>query len=289
MAMQRVDMLDVSSSELKEGFLPGMTDALVRECCREEKTGGQHFVIEMKAGFSAPAGYNSASMDIYVLEGSFSLGDDTLTVGCYTYIPGGMACGDWHSENGARVLFFTNKAFEYFPGEKGEIDLEAGDHIPVMESWKLSWADPMKDIVKKSTWVNPEGKQDRPPGVLTKALRKDDRTGEVIALTALSPGFIDPGTEHHPHNECLYLISGDAYIGYTYDHERKDIKEDLVLKKDHYIGRPPGIRHGPVCTQSGALWLIYLSDMYTGLYTDVDDWENRVGGYLAEANFRQET
>ena len=101
----------------------------VRECCREEKTGGQHFVIEMKPGFSAPAGYNSASMDIYVLEGSFSLGDDTLTVGCYTYIPGGMACGDWHSENGARVLFFTNKAFEYFPGEKGEIDLEAGDHI----------------------------------------------------------------------------------------------------------------------------------------------------------------
>ena len=109
MAMQRVDILDVSSSELKEDFLPGMTDALVRECCREEKTGGQHFVIEMKAGFSAPAGYNSASMDIYVLEGSFSLGDDTLTVGCYTYIPGGMACGDWHSENGARVLFFTNK------------------------------------------------------------------------------------------------------------------------------------------------------------------------------------
>ena len=286
MAMQRVDILDVSSSELKEDFLPGMTDALVRECCREEKTGGQHFVIEMKPGFSAPEGYNSASMDIYVLEGSFSLGDDTLTVGCYTYIPGGMTCGDWHSENGARVLFFTNKAFEYFPGEKGEIDLEAGDHIPVMESWKLSWADPMKDIVKKSTWVNPEGKQDRPPGVLTKALRKDDRTGEVIALTALSPGFIDPGTEHHPHNECLYLISGDAYIGYTYDHERKDIKEDLVLKKDHYIGRPPGIRHGPVCTQSGALWLIYLSDMYTGLYTDVDDWETRVGGYLSKANFR---
>ncbi|MAA76960.1 MAG: hypothetical protein CML73_02865 [Rhodobiaceae bacterium] len=286
MAMQRVDRLDVTSSELKDNFLPGMPDAYVRECCREEKTGGQHFVIEMKQGFTVAAGYNSASMDIYVLEGAFMIGDDNLSVGCYTYIPGGMNCGDWHSENGARVLFFTNKAFEYFPGQEGEIDMEAGDHIPVMESWKLSWADPMKDIVKKSTWVNPDGEQDRPPGVLTKALRKDDRTGEVIALTALSPGFIDPGTEHHPHNECLYLISGDAYIGYTYDHERKDIKEDLVLKKDHYIGRPPGIRHGPVCTQSGALWLIYLSDMYTGLYTDVADWETRVGGYLAAANYR---
>ena len=55
-----------------------------------------------------------------------------------------------------------------------------------MESWKLSWADPMKDIVKKSTWVNPEGKPDRPPGVLTKALRKDDHTGEVIADSSVT-------------------------------------------------------------------------------------------------------
>ena len=67
--------------------------------------------------------------------------------------------------------------------------------------------------------------------------------------------------------------------------ELEDIKEDLVFKKDCYIGRPPGIRHGPVCTQSGALWLIYLSDMYTGLYTDVADWETRIGGYLATANY----
>ena len=108
----------------------------------------------------------------------------------------------------------------------------------------------------------------------------------MIALTALAPGFIDPGTEHHPHNECLYLIAGDCYIGYTFDHKREDVKEDLVLTRDHYIGRPPGVRHGPVCSISGAFWLIYLADYYTGIFGKVDDWEERVNGYFASASFR---
>ena len=83
----------------------------------------------MKTGFSAPAGYNSASMDIYVLEGSFSLGDDTLTVGCYTYIPGGMLVEIGILKTGQGSCFSQIKTFEYFPGEKGEIDLETIDHI----------------------------------------------------------------------------------------------------------------------------------------------------------------
>ena len=66
----------------------------------------------------------------------------------------------------------------------------------------------------------------------------------------------------------------------------EDVKEDLVLYKDYYIGRPPGIRHGPVCTQSGALWLVYLADMYTGIFKEVDDWEPRVSSYLSAAAYR---
>ena len=102
MAMQRVDIRRFVFRA--QGFSSRNDSFPVRNVA-VKKTGGQHFVIEMRTGLGFPAGYNSASMDIYVLEGSFSLGDDMLTVGCYTYIPGGMACGDWHSENGARVLF----------------------------------------------------------------------------------------------------------------------------------------------------------------------------------------
>jgi hypothetical protein len=78
------------------------------------------------------------------------------------------------------------------------------------------------------------------------------------------------------------VISGELYVGYTYDHKKEDYKEDMEFEKDFYIGRPPGIRHGPVCTQGGALFLLYQSDKYTGIYSEVDDWEERVGGYMAK-------
>lgn len=287
MGMKRVDSLDVMSVKPEDEYCLGMPGALARECSHEEKTGGQHFVMTMPSGFRTPVGCNAASLDIYVLEGAFWNGQQLMSVGAYTYIPAGRAIEEFFSESGARVLIFSDRKFEFFPKKKGEIDPNADDFVPVTDTWKMPWVDPMKDIVKKSTWVNPKtGKQDRPAGVLTKALRKENRTGEVVALTALSPGYVDPGTEHHPHNECLYLISGDAYIGYTFDYKKQDVKEDLVLYKDFYIGRPPGIRHGPVCTQSGALWLVYLADMYTGIFKEVDDWESRVGTYLSSAAYR---
>jgi len=287
MAMQRQDCLDVNTVNpvsIDGSHPPGL---MARTLAVEGATGGLHMVLEIPAGCRAPRGYNGASLDIYVLSGSIKLGNELLTTGCYTYLPAGMAYGPLASEAGARILLFSDRPYRFVASEDSLTDTIAERHIPRVETWRLPWVDPMKDIVKKSTWVDPRtGKEGRPAGVLTKSLRKDDGTKEVVALTVLSPGFVDPGTEHHPHNECLYLISGDAYIGLTYDHRREDVKENLVLRKDFYIGRPPGIRHGPVCTQNGALWLIYLADHYTGIYKEVPDWEARVSRYLASENFR---
>ena len=84
----------------------------------------------------------------------------------------------------------------------------------------------------------------------------------------------------------LYLLAGDAYIGLTYDHKNIDRKEDLVLRRDHYISRPPGIRHGPVCTQTGALWLLYMNDMYTGIYNEVPGWQERVRRHLSTERYK---
>ena len=287
MPMRREDCLDATqvAPVPLNGALP--LGATRRTLGVEDRTGGQHFVMELPAGWRAPLGHNAAAQDIYLLEGELRMGGQRFVPGCYAYVPGGASYGPLSTEAGARLLVFADRPFEFFPGEGPGPDERSGDCIPLVETWRRGWVDPMQDIVKKSTWVDPNtGREGRPPGVLTKALRKGDRTGEVVALTVLAPGFVDPGTEHHPHNECLYLIAGDAYIGYTYDYRRTDVKEDLTLRKDCYIGRPPGIRHGPVCTQNGALWLVYLADMYTGIYGEVEDWEQRVGQYLASEPYR---
>ncbi len=287
MPMRREDCLDVSAVEprpVNSGYPPG---AMARPLSADSRTGGEHLVMELPAGWSLPRGRNQADIDLYVLEGSLAIGGENWMQGCYGYFPAGMACGPLETSGGCRLLLFTSRPLSFEEAGDSLADARAGRHIGRTNTWHLPWVDPMADIVKRSTWKDPNtGQEARPPGVLTKGLRKDDGTREVIALTALAPGFIDPGTEHHPHNECLYLIAGDCYIGYTFDHKREDVKEDLVLTKDHYIGRPPGVRHGPVCSISGAFFLIYLADYYTGIFGKVDDWEERVNNYFAHASFR---
>lgn len=287
MPMRREDCLDVSAVEARpvnSGYAPG---ALARNLSTESRTGGEHLVMELPAGWSLPRGRNEADIDLYVLEGSLDIGGETWMQGCYGYFPAGMAWGPVQTSDACRLLLFTSRPLSFEEAGDSLSDAHVDRHIGRTNTWHMPWVDPMADIVKRSTWKDPNtGQEARPPGVLTKGLRKDDGTKEVIALTALAPGFVDPGTEHHPHNECLYLISGDCYIGLTFDHKREDVKEDLVLTKDHYIGRPPGVRHGPVCTINGAFWLIYLADYYTGIFGQVDDWEERVNNYFASASFR---
>lgn len=262
----------------------------MRELTHNERTGGDQLLVEFPAGWSQQGtGYVTAGQDVYVIEGELLLGEHHLITGCYVYIPEGVVFGPIASPGGCRALIFHNKSHRFVAATQSAADADAEAWIGPIETWSLPWKDPMKDIVKKSTYLDPEtGQGTRPAGVLTKTLRHNHtpKLREMVALTSLAPGFIDPGTEHHPHDECLYLLAGDAYIGLTYDHKNEDRKEDLVLQKDFYIARPPGIRHGPVCTQTGALWLLYMNDMYTGIYNEVPDWRQRVRRYFTSALYK---
>lgn len=290
MTVRREDCLDtaaVSPRPLNGGMPSG---ALVRELTRDDRTGGDHLLIDYPAGWSNPQrGYVTAGQDIYVTEGELVIGEHRLITGCYVYIPEGVAFGPVRTDRGCRAIVFHNKAHEFRASESSLPDADVSAWIGPLETWNIPWKDPMQDIVKKSTYVDPAtGKGARPAGVMTKTLRHLDtpKIREMVALTSLAPGFIDPGTEHHPHDECLYLLAGDAYIGLTFDHKNEDRKEDLVLQKDFYISRPPGIRHGPVCTQTGALWLLYMNDKYTGIYSEVPDWPGRVRNYFSTASYK---
>ena len=282
MPVRREDCLDVSKVEprpMNNGYAPGLE---YQELTVNDKTGGDHLVVSVPAGWSQDkTGYVTAGQDIYILEGDLSIGDDRLTNSCYTYIPEGVVFGPMSSEQGCRMLLYHNKPHQFVEASESVADADADKAIAPVKTWRLAWEDPMKTVVKKSTYFDPNtGKPTRPPGVLTKMLRYDEETKETVYLTQISAGFVDPGTETHPHDECLYVIAGELYVGHTYDHKKQDVKEDLEFTKDFYIGRPPGIRHGPVCTQSGALFLLYQSDKYTGIFDTVDDWEERVSNYL---------
>ena len=287
MPVRREDCLDVYSVEpraMNNGFPPGLE---VRELTVNEKTGGDHLHVTVPAGWSNGAtGYVTAGQDIYILDGDLTLGEDKMNTAGYTYIPEGVVFGPMSSENGCRMLLYHNKPHQFVEASESLPDANATEAIAPVKTWRIAWEDPMATVVKKSTYIDPNtGKQGRPPGVLTKMLRYNEDTKETIYLTMISAGFIDPGTETHPHDECLYVISGELGVGHTYDHKKEDYKLDLEFSKDHYIGRPPGIRHGPVCTQGGALFFMYQSDKYTGIFDDVDDWQERVTNYMEKRSY----
>ena len=153
MAMKRVDSLNVMKNEPAEEYCLGFPGASAWECSHEEKTGGQHFVMNLPQGFRSVRGYNAASLDIYVLAGQLYLGAELMTIGSYTYIPSGMDFEELYAENGARLLIFSDKKFEFFPQKQGEIDPHGDEHVPITDTWKMPWLDPMKDIVKNLAWV----------------------------------------------------------------------------------------------------------------------------------------
>ena len=287
MPVRREDCLDVyavAPEPMNSGFAPGLT---CRELTKNDKTGGDHLHVTVPAGWSNDAiGYVTAGQDIYLLEGDLTIGQDRLTTACYTYIPEGVVFGPVSSDGGCKMLVYHNKSHEFVAAAESLPDADTASAVAPVKTWRLAWEDPMKTVVKKSTYIDPNtGHPGRPPGVLTKLLRYNEDTKETLYLTQISAGFVDPGTETHPHDECLYVISGELCVGHTYDHKKEDYKQDLEFTKDFYIGRPPGIRHGPVCTQSGALFLLYQSDKYTGIFHDVDDWEERVNRYMEKRTY----
>lgn len=288
MAVQRKDMLNVAEIEFRRLDYALAEGGRLQELTFDDANGASHVVLSFPPGWrNEDRGYFTAGMDVYVLSGDVAVGNERLTRSSYSYLPAGMVVGPLASADGCRLLVLNDGPQRFVASEASLPGAQDDKYVGNNLTYLQPWMDPMQDIVKKVTWKDPEtGKPGRPAGVLTKTLRRDDRTKEVVALTAQVSGFIDPGTEVHPHNECLYLIAGDAYIGTTYDNRRTLVQDDIVLKADHYIARHPGIYHGPVATQNGTLWLIHLSDGYTGIFGEIPDWQERVGGYLASAEFR---
>jgi hypothetical protein len=290
MPVSREDGLDVSKRKLEilEGsFEPGIKKRLIST---NSDSGGGHMVIEIEKNWSNPKGYCTASQDIYILEGDLTVGNEKMISGCYSFIPKGTAYGPLRSEKGCRALVFFGSPYDFIKSENHLPNSDLDNLKMNLKTWDIPWENAMKDMVEKTTWKNPEtGEPDRPSGTLAKVLRWDKNPEEQIALVHQPPGTIDPGTEVHPHNECLYLISGDCYIGYTYDNknrEMEDRKVGIKIKKDYYLSRPPGIFHGPLVTHGGVYWMTYMSDGYHGIFHDVPEWREMSEGYFAEAVYR---
>ena len=81
------------------------------------------------------------------------------------------------------------------------------------------------------------------PGIEEKVLSRDASTGDVTRLLRFAPGVRTQDTIAHDFWEEVFIVEGSL--------------EDLGLQRTFSAGmyacRPPGMRHGPYASPSGAL------------------------------------
>lgn len=183
--------------------------------------------------------YLPCDEELFVLDGSLSVGGVVYGKGDYAYLPAGMTRPGMASGPGAAVLTF-------FEGPQGSVmgDAPLGMYDPTrliakIETEAMPWGTPSDAMVM--TFANAPGR---------KLLRQDPKTGDRTWMLRFGPD--DPKkmthgrAETHPVVEESFLLEGEIQMPCG------------VLHPGAYFWRPPGIPHGPVGTLKG-LWGFFRS------------------------------
>jgi hypothetical protein len=101
-----------------------------------------------------------------------------------------------------------------------------------------------------------------PPGLFSKTLRHDDRTGERVFLTACVRRYDHPLSEYHDCGEESFRIAGDMRMGTS-----------GLLTAGSYYWRPPYVTHGPFYSRSGSLSFMTVDGPLVNHHVD-DPWRS---------------
>jgi hypothetical protein len=97
------------------------------------------------------------------------------------------------------------------------------------------------------------------PGLRLKLLWRDEATGAYTRLLDVAPGWREPRLEHHDCSEEAFMLAGDMTMGAL-----------GTMRPGAYFFRPPGIRHGPMHSQAGAVILVRTDGVLVNHYSAPD-------------------
>ncbi len=91
---------------------------------------------------------------------------------------------------------------------------------------------------------------------IVRVLSRDETTGAMTLLIKEPPGWHTAAAESHQVLQEDILLEGDCWYG-----------------EEHYEGPtyfcfPPGHEHGPMFTETGALWMVTLSGEFDVAYSE---------------------
>jgi len=194
---------------------------------RDAGSGAVTTVLRYPPGYRVAKNLSLAcDEELYVLDGSISIGDDEYTTGDYAYLPAGYVRRGMRSD-GCDVLSFLESA------PRGSDVNAACDESQLVRRLSTS----------AMPWGSASDKKVAAANVGRKVLRPDTAIGERTWILSLQVenGQRYPlnGVEEHPCVEEMFLLAGDiAMVTGT-------------LRQGAYFWRPPHIKHGPMGTSTG--------------------------------------
>ena len=91
---------------------------------------------------------------------------------------------------------------------------------------------------------------------LARILSRDENTGAISLLIKEPPGWHTAAAEAHSVNQEDILLEGDCWYGEEH------------FEGPTYFNFPAGHFHGPMYTETGALWLVTLTGPFDVSYSD---------------------
>jgi Domain of unknown function (DUF4437) len=197
-------------------------------------------VIEVEAGFRQPAGFAHSEWELFVLEGSLTVGNQQLVKDHYLFVPAGYRLETLASENGCRAIWFWNDHHPDWVAADGHRDsaVRTRDFVSTATRDELRWAVPSAMVPQTE------------PGVFLKILRMEELTGAFTGLYVLCPGFWQDNISYHDCMEESYHIWGESWM-----------LQFGSLPTGGYFYRPPYINHGPFQCEHGT-YAIFRTDSW---------------------------
>ena len=211
------------------GFPKGMRYKMLS---LDTDTGACSMKVLFEPGFGMPPGMSCSEMELFVLDGSVTVGGRTRGPGQYFCVPAGVALPALGAPRGAQVLMFFNY------GEPSFVESDS-DH-PKAERHRFTSVNSYDDM----SWTSRDFYPATAPGCLVKVLRFDERSQAMTFLYCMTPNFWQDNVSYHDCAEESYHIRGTSWM-----------MQSGNLPTGSYSWRPPYVNHGPFASKYGALAL----------------------------------
>jgi hypothetical protein len=217
------ELLDPETLAWQPLLLTGLADGLtVRVLSRDDSDNAVTAQVQVPAGWSHPRPWAlGTAFDLFVLEGSLSLGEQRFDRHDYTYRPAGFLNGAASSQGGALVLLLTYGLAALVSPDPTAVDNpKAIAHLRLLD---VPARQPLTDKIDM--------------GYFSRTLRLDADSGERIFVTGSErAGVGDARIEWHPVVEEIYRLGPRESLDYPFN--------EIILEQGDYCYRPPGIPHG---------------------------------------------